>query len=348
MNALSRHIYWGARTVLAWGLAVAAFIAFAIEVPGFLNTGNLYALVQIFGTLALVASGLAVVMVTSEFDLSIAGTFPLAGLVAIQYADRLGLTVSFALALVIGLAFGLINGLAAGALRIPSLAVTVATMMLSIGFGYMVAHNNIVNMRDYQVSLHFTQPILTLLSLQSIIELILVIAVVMAVKRTWWGRYLYAIGSDSRKARASGLPVTWTLVLAFVVCAAFTTIGGALEGVSLATGTPGANYSYLLQAATAVLVGGVALSGGRGSLVGVTGGALLLAILSNGLGLAGVASASIQLVNGAVLVGVVVCDKPLNRLVRRRTLAHSGAAGHDSNHMVSPEPGALHEPAEVK
>ena len=94
MTGLSDHLrrgsrkgYWAARTVLAWGLGLAMFVTFSITVPHFFSFGNLYALVQIFAALALLATGLGVVMLAGEFDLSIAGTFPLAGLIVIEYAD---------------------------------------------------------------------------------------------------------------------------------------------------------------------------------------------------------------------------------------------------------------------
>lgn len=317
MNSVSRSAYWGARTLLTWAIAAAAFLTCSLAVPGFANPGNLYALVQIFSTLALVSAGLAIVMITGEFDLSIAATFPLAGLVTVQYADELGLTTSLTLGVGLTVVLGLINGIATGAARIASLAVTVATMMLGIGLSYVVTGNNIVTMADYLPGLRLTEPIAGVLSLQSIVQLGLVAVLIAVIKRAWWGRFLYAIGSDVHRARSTGLPVTLSVVGAFAVCAGFAGIGGALEGVALATGQPGLNDAYLLQAATAVLIGGVALAGGRGSVVGAVGGALLLAILNNGLSLAGVASATIQLVNGFVLIAVVICDRPLRRLVQR-------------------------------
>jgi ribose transport system permease protein len=317
MNSLSRSAYWGARTLLTWAIAAGAFITCTLAVPGFASTGNMYALIQIFATLALVSSGLAIVMITGEFDLSIAATFPLAGLVTVQYADELGLAASLGLGIGLTVVIGVINGFATGAARIASLAVTVATMMLGLGIGHLVNGNSIVTMDDYLPGLRLTEPILGVLSLQSILQLGLVAVVIVAIKRAWWGRFLYAIGSDGDRARSTGLPATLSVVVAFAVCAGFAGIGGALEGVALATGQPGLNNAYLLQAATAVLIGGVALAGGRGSVVGAVGGALLLAILNNGLSLAGVASAAIQLVNGFVLIAVVICDRPLRRLVQR-------------------------------
>jgi len=317
INSLTRSTYWGARTLLTWLISAIAYVACTVAVPGFSNIGNLYALMQIFATLALVSAGLAIVMIAGEFDLSIAATYPLAGLVTVQFADELGLPVSIALGVGLALVIGLINGIATGTVRIASLAVTVATMMLGIGLGYLVTGNDIVTMADYLPGLRLTEPILGALSLQTILQLGLVALLILIVKRAWWGRFLYAIGSDGNRARSSGLPVSWSVAVAFLLSAGFAGIGGALEGVALATGQPGPNNAYLLQAATAVLVGGVALTGGRGSLVGAVGGALLLAILNNGLSLAGVASATIQLVNGAVLIAVVICDRPLRRLVQR-------------------------------
>jgi len=318
---MSRQSYWAARTLLAWGLAIAAFVGFSITVPHFASFGNIYSLMQIFAALALIATGLGVVMLAGEFDLSIVGSFPLAGLIAIQYAEGVGLPGSLLLALLAATAIGLVNGWAVGLLRIPSIAVTVATMMLCIGLGYQVSNNNFVSMTDYTASLQLTQPVLKIFSLQSVIALVLVAIVIAAVKLTRWGRVLYATGGDSRKARASGLPVTRTLIIGFVVCTVCTTIAGALQGVSLASSTPGADFDNLLGAATAVLVGGIALSGGRGSLVGVVGGAFLLSVVASGLGLGGMSSSTIELVNGAILIGVLACDRPLARLVRRRAEA---------------------------
>ena len=321
-SALSASwLYWNARTSLAWLLAGLAFAYFAVSNADFLNVGNLYALVQIFSTLALVASGLAIVMIAAEFDLSIAGTFPLAALVAVKTADSVGIVPALLIALVVGSVFGLVNGFLAGVLRIPSLAVTVATMVLSIGIGYAVTDNNLVRMTDYDASLRLTERVGGVFSIISLVQLGLALLAYAYLKLGWRGRFLYSVGSDGARARASGLPVARTLVFAFVTCAVFASVAGALQGLSLATGQAGSDDAFLLQCATAALVGGVALTGARGSLVGVLGGALLLAVLTNGLGLAGLQSALVQLVNGVVLVVVVLVDKPLDRLVNRRLRA---------------------------
>ncbi|WP_409065506.1 ABC transporter permease [Agrobacterium vitis] len=257
-------------------------------------------------------------MLAKEFDLSIVGTFPLAGLVVIKYADTVGLIGSLTLATAAGVICGLVNGWTVGFLRIPSIAITVATMMLCIGLGFLVSNNNFVSMMDYTISLELTKPIAQVLSWQSIAELTIVALIIVAVKLTRWGRYLYATGGDGKKARASGLPVIQTLMIAFVISAVCVTLAGALQAISLASSTPGADYDSLLGAATAVLIGGIALGGGRGSLLGAVGGAFLLSVVTSGLGLAGISSSTIELVNGAILIAVLALDRPLAQFVLRR------------------------------
>jgi ribose transport system permease protein len=322
-------LFWNVRTSLAWALAVVAFVYFAVTDANFLNEGNLYALMQIFSTLVLVATGLAIVMIAAEFDLSIAGVFPLAALIAVKSADHLGVVAAMALAIAVGAAFGLVNGFMTGKLRIPSLAVTVATMVLSIGIGYAVTHSDLVKMTNYDASLRLTERVFGIFSIVSLVQLGLAILALIYMRVSWRGRYVYAVGSDAGRARASGLPVTATVVFAFVTCAVFASVAGSLQGLSLATGQAGSDDAFLLKAATAALIGGVALTGGRGSLTGVLGGALLLSLLTNGLGLAGVDSPVIQLVNGVVLIAVVLVDRPINRLIDRRLrgeLAEEGSS----------------------
>lgn len=314
-------LFWNARPALAWILALAAFVYFALTNSDFLNTGNIYALMQIFSTLAVVAAGLAIVMIAAEFDLSIAGVFPLAALVTVKVADSQGVLLAVVAAVAIGVAIGLVNGYMTGGRRIPSLAVTVATMVLTVGLGYLVANGELVSLKDFKISLRVTEPIFGIFSIQSFVQLGLALLAVAYLKVSWRGRFLYAVGSDGDRARASGLPVTATVIFAFVVCAVFAAVAGCLQGLALGTGQSGAEEQFLLQVATAALVGGVALTGGRGSIAGVFGGALLLSLLTNGLGLAGVDAPIIELVDGVVLIFVVVVDRPLNRLIDRRLKA---------------------------
>lgn len=315
-------LYWNFRSLLAWALALVAVAAFSIATPHFLNLGNFYALFQSMSVLLLVASGLGLVMIAGEFDISIAGTIPLAALIAVKGSTTFGVVPAIGLAVLAGAGFGLINGWITSAFRIPSLAVTVGSMVLAIGIGFAIAGGELVQSSDFTPGLLLTERIFGVFSLQSLIQISLGMLLVIVVRRTWFGRNVYAVGSDLDRARNSGIAVKHTIIGCFVVSGVFAAIAGALQGTALATGTAGANEAFLLQAATAAILGGIALTGGKGSLLGVFGASVLLAVIANGLSLLGADTASIQLVNGTMLLIVVIIDRPMDRAIEKRTSRH--------------------------
>ena len=150
---------WHFRTLLAWSLAILAFIAFTVTNPAFINTGNLFSLLQSFAVLALVATGLAIVMIAGEFDLSIAGTIPLAGLIAVKVGETAGIPLGVAAAVSVAVAVGVLNGWLTAHYAVPSLAVTVGTLVLTIGLGFAVAGGKIVTLTDFEPGLWLDQAI---------------------------------------------------------------------------------------------------------------------------------------------------------------------------------------------
>lgn len=316
------RVFWSFRTALAWVFCVVAFVVFSAVAPGFASTGNLYALLATFAVLAVVACGLAMVMIAGEFDLSIAGMFPLAGLVAVKVGEDQGVAIGIAAAVVSAAALGLLNGYLTAHWNIPSLAVTVGTLVFCIGIGFAVAGDNVVILTDFTPGLKLDQPVAEVLSIRVIIQVVLALLAALAMAFSWLGLSTYAGGSDRDRAKASGLPVTAALVAIFTISAVFTGVAGSLQAISLASGQAGQNDAILLQAVTACIIGGISIAGGRGSLFGVIGGALLLAIVSSGLSLQGTSTAVIQLVNGSILLAVVLIDRPLSRAIAR-TLENS-------------------------
>jgi ribose transport system permease protein len=311
------RLYWHFRTLLAWSLAVLAFIAFAVTNPAFLNAGNIYSLLQSFAILALVATGLGIVMIAGEFDLSIAGVIPLAGLIAVKVGDTAGVPVGVAAAIAVAVAVGVLNGWLTAHYSVPSLAVTVGTLVLTIGIGFAVAGGKIVTLTDFEPGLWLDQALADVVSPRPLIHFGLVIAAAWLMAKTWSGMKIRAVGSDRQRSSASGLPVTRMLILAFVISGLFAGVTGSLQGITLASGAPGSDEATLLQAVTAAIIGGVALTGGKGSIPGVAAGAMLLAVVGNGLSLQGTSTAVIQLINGGILLLIVIIDRPLNRIVNK-------------------------------
>lgn len=308
--------YWGFRTALAWTLAFVSFLAFAATNTNYLNPGNIYALIQTFAVLALVATGLALVMIAGEFDLSIAGVVPLSALVAVKVGETSGVGVGVIAALLAALAVGLVNGWLTATFAIPSLAVTVGTLVLTTGIGFAIAGSAVVTLTDFGPGFALDQPILGVLSLRAILQVALAVAVAVLMTWTWLGISTHAVGSDPARASASGVSVPRALLVLFAISGLFAGVAGSLQGVSLASGSAGPNEAILLQSVTAAIIGGVSVAGGKGNIWGVLGGAMLLAVVSNGLSLQGTSSAVVQLINGAILLGVVILDGPLTCVIQ--------------------------------
>jgi ribose transport system permease protein len=128
------------------------------------------------------------------------------------------------------------------------------------------------------------------------------------------GRYIYAVGGNPEAARLSGVPVRRVLILVYTVCAALAGLGGVVMASQLKSGAPTYGPMYELYVIAAVVVGGTSLAGGQGKIHGTLIGALIIAVIQNGMNLLGVESYTQKIVLGLVILGSVLLD----RLKRRR------------------------------
>jgi len=310
-------LYWQFRTVIVWTLVLGSAAYFAVSKPSFLSAGNIFSISQSFALIALVSAALGIVMIAGEFDLSIAGVVPLAALITVKLGNTspaLGILAALTVAAVIGA----VNAWATARYDIPSLAVTVGTLVLTTGLGFAVSSGDVVTMTNFDIGLFLDKEIVPMFSLRGLTTIAILIALGLLMRFTWLGVSVYATGSDHARASVLGISRIKILLVVFVLSGLLVGIAGAFLGLTLASGTPGANEALLLQAATAAIIGGVSLSGGRGSVLGVAGGALLLSVLSNGLSLLGATTAVVQLVNGILLLLVVLVDVPLSRSLNAR------------------------------
>jgi ribose/xylose/arabinose/galactoside ABC-type transport system permease subunit len=113
------------------------------------------------------------------------------------------------------------------------------------------------------------------------------------------------------------VPTGLALIGVFVISGTLTGVAGSLQALSLAAGQPGNDLDFLLQVVTAVIIGGVALTGAKGRLAGVVSGALLMSSLANLLSFHGAATAVVQLVSGVILLAILLLEAPLDRMVNR-------------------------------
>ncbi|HEY7967501.1 MAG TPA: ABC transporter permease [Solirubrobacteraceae bacterium] len=280
---------------------------------------NVYDVLQNFASLGLVALALGTTMIAGEFDLSVTSMYLLGAMVAVLTGAP-SPVAGVLLALAVALGVGLIQGGVIAGLRLNSMPVTLGGYLILLGTTYILGHNQTVTYANYSVGLRLDQPILSIFSIRSFVSIgiFAVAALVMAYTRV--GRDIHAIGGDRRASRIAGVRVARVVIGVFVASALMTALAGALLGYSLSTASPTIAVNQLTFAATAALLGGVSLAGGRGSPLGIAAGVLTLSIIQELLGILGAASYVQSLVTGGVLVAVASVQGLPAALARMRSL----------------------------
>ncbi|MDM0071507.1 ABC transporter permease [Variovorax sp. J31P207] len=307
--------------LLRVGLLVGMTIVFSIASESFLTLGNMYALAQGFALLGLVTLGLALTMIAGEFDLSVGAVVAVAGLVMVKTGEAQPL-LGIALAVGAGVLVGIANSILTLKLSVSSLVTTLGVMILLRGVAVWIEGGQVVSYANFDASDLLDSKIAQVLSPRSLITCAAFVALAVLLRFTRFGRDIYATGSRRKAAVMSGARVPASVYIVFGLSGGFAALAGALMSISLATASAQFGSNLLLQAATAAILGGVALSGGVGKPGAIAGGVLVLSVLNNGLSLVGAASPTVLLLNGAVLLLVVLIDGDLRKLIGSALQGH--------------------------
>lgn len=301
----SRRVGW-TRIAASFGGLALVLAAAAILTPQFYTGGNLGDLLRQIGFLGVAAIGQTFVLLVAGIDLSVGAVIGLAMVVTAQLtngSDRL-LALALVVAVLAGLAAGLMNaGLVVGR-RVPPFVATFATFTLAAGA---------ISAWTKGAPSGTIPPALAWLGAKNVVGVptpILIFAILLAVaaftlNRTTYGRRVYATGANPAASRLSGVPTRVITASAYVICALLALLSGLMT-----SGYSGYVDNYLshnlnLDSIAAVVVGGTALTGGRGG-VGVTAiGVVLIAVLVNFMGLLGAGKAGQLLIEGAVILAAV-------------------------------------------
>jgi rhamnose transport system permease protein len=307
-------------------VVLAAFVlATALDQARFVDGGNIRFILTQTALYALVAVGEAMVIMTRNVDLSVGS---IVGLSAFVSANQFGahhapIVVVFLVGLGVGVVCGIANGAITAIGRVPSLVVTLATLYIIRGVDtIVVGSGEVVASTEPNSFLNIPQA-----TVIGIPVLALAVAVVVAVAAFYLnyfrsGRDLYAIGSDPAAARLAGIPIARRVFGAFVVSGALAGIAGVIWASQYATINSTAANGLELQIVAAVVVGGVAIFGGSGSVVGAALGALLLQTINSALNTVGVSSLWTEAIAGFLLVLAITLDRAvqlrLSAALRRR------------------------------
>ena len=273
---------------------------------------------------AIMALGLTLVIVAGEIDLSVASVLGLSSAIVGALVDTgAPLGVAIAAALVAGALCGLFNGLLVANLRLPSLVVTLGTLALFRGLAYVVLGDRAVS----EFPLGFTDFGFatvpgTLIPWTAVVFAVLAVITFVVLHRSWIGRDVYAIGNNEHAARFSGVEVGRLKIGLFVSSGTLAALAGVVFTARFASARPDNALGFELDVVTAVLLGGVSIFGGRGTVVGVVLALLLIGALRNLLNLEDVAAEKQSIVIGTLLIVSVIATNALRgmqeRTARRR------------------------------
>lgn len=298
--------------------ALVLVILFAITSGGkFLASGTWGSILSSAAELGIVTIGVSMLMIGGDFDLSIGANFSFSALLmATMMGQGLPGIVALLVALGMGLGIGLLNGLITVFLQIPSFVATLGTWLIWIGVTLIVTGGSTVTITRNSPMLNILGgPAFGIVRWEDVWWVVIGIIMAVVLHRTPYGNAVYAVGGHSQAAREAGIPVRRVRIMNFMICGLLATVAGVVQLGHLQSMASSYGDYYQLYAIAAAVVGGMVLTGGRGSILGALIGSLILSMLDAGLVLSGVSTFWYQAVIGMIVIVSVAIHTRLGRMV---------------------------------
>lgn len=291
-------------------------ILFAFLSPNFLTAGNFVNIFRQASINIVLATGMTFVILTGGIDLSVGSILAVSAVVSVLVSLLPGLGWAGAIAgLVTGLLLGLVNGALITFLSVPPFIVTLGSLTALRGVAFLVANGTTVLNRDLNfawVGNNYVGPVPWLV----IIALLTVVVSWFVLRQTVLGVQIYAVGGNERAARLTGIKVNRVLLFVYGVSGLLAGLAGIMSASRLYSATGMLGQGYELDAIAAVILGGTSFTGGIGTIGGTLVGALIIAVLNNGLTLLNMSYFWQLVVKGLVIIVAVIIDR-LRRRSRR-------------------------------
>ena len=258
------------------------------------------------------ALGMTLVIVSGAIDLSVGSMVALCGVVGALLIQRgWGPAAVAAAAVATGGLVGLVNGAASAGLRMPSFIITLGTLGVCRGVAKWLADNQTVNYDASPINSWMTTPDPRGYSLPAGVwaALVLAAATSLLLRRTVFGRHVFALGSNQAAARLCGIPTVRLQILVFVIAGCFVGLSGVFQLSRLRLGDPTVAVGLELDIIAAVIIGGASLNGGSGTILGSVIGALIMSVLRNGSQQMGWPNYFQEIIIGLVIIVAVFLDR---------------------------------------
>lgn len=290
---------------------VALIVFFSIASPYFLTPDNFANIGRQTATVSIVAVGMAFVIITGQIDLSVGSVFALCGMAAamvMQYVSNFWLLGALA-AVAVGIIFGFVNGFITVKLGVPSFLVTLGMLGVARGIALLITDTRpvlISNPTYFQV---FGESRILGIPIAVAWTIAIVVLGILLLHKSVFGMRIFATGGNPQAAQFTGVKTKKTVIIGFVITGALVGLASLLfTGIAHAA-RPDIGSGLELDVIAAVILGGVSLFGGRGTVIGVLAGSLIIGIMNNGLVLMGVSSSVQQIIKGIIIIGAVSLSK---------------------------------------
>jgi ribose transport system permease protein len=320
ISARQRSLLEFALDNLVWILLVIVLAVFSLTVPNFFQTGIFINIIESSTMVAVMAIGLAIVIIAGNMDLSVESIAALSAMVTgILFCSHgigvgwtltpqwLALPVSLAIAIAVGAVIGILNGLFVVRLKMDAFIVTLASFIWVRGL--VVALSGGRSAQDLAPSIRFIG-IDTIFAIPMIawIAILCFVVFTFIMRMTPFGRHITMIGGNRIAAFRAGIKVDRLLLMSFVISGSVAGLAGWLLAIRTSGASAGLGVGMLFQAFAAVVIGGVSLKGGLGQLPGVYAGVLLLHAIQTAINLMGLPAHYTQMILGILVLAAVLLD----------------------------------------
>ena len=306
--------------VLLLGVAILIFIANSLASPYFLNAWNLSDATFNFTEKAIIAFAMALLIIAGEIDLSVAAIIALAS-TAMGAAVQMGVGTPGLVAIGIGTGVlcGAFNGFLVAGLKLPSIVVTIGTMSLFRGISYMVLGDQAYGKYPADFAYFGQGYVISVISFEFVLFIVMAVLFAILLHATNFGRQVYVIGTNPFAARFSGIPVERVKFILFLLTGLMSGIAAVCLTSRLGSTRPSIAQGWELEVVTMVVLGGVSILGGSGTIAGVVIAAFVMGLVTFGLGLLNVPGIVMSIFVGLLLIITIAIPIVVRRLRAMRS-----------------------------
>jgi len=303
----------------------ASLIVFGLLEERFFRAATLTLIMQQIAVVGILGVAQSLVILTAGIDLSVGAFAVFTSVVMGQFTFRYGIppAISIVIGLAVGTALGAINGWLVAKVKLPPFIVTLGTWQIVLAANFMYSANETIRSQDIEAEapiLQFWGTSFKIGATTATLAVLLLIAIVIimayVLRQTAWGRHTYAVGDDPEAAELAGVQVERQLIQVYALAGFFTAVAGWVMIGRYGSVSPAASTGQIgnIQAITAVVIGGISLFGGRGSILGMFFGALIVGVFELGLRMLGTNPQLTYLLIGVLIISAVATDQWIRKI----------------------------------